>query len=93
MPNSLLEAKLPLLLLAKHVFLLGLSFVLCGIYILMWRSFTMQTYLTSSEWFMLDVVCLCIDVLEESRFSPWYIVGFALTPRMDAIVVTFLCTL
>lgn len=85
----LLEAKLPLLLLAKRVWLLGLSFVLCGIYILLWRSFTMQMHLTSSEWSMLDAVCLCIGVLEESRFSPWYIVGFTLAPRMDA----FLCTL
>lgn len=91
----LLEAKLPLLLLARHVFLLGLSFVLCGIYILMWRAFTkfMQIHLSSSEWFMLDAVCLCIGVLEESRFSPGYIVGFTLTPTMDATVDAFLCTL
>lgn len=46
----LLKAELPLLLLAKHVFLLGLSFLLCGIYILMWRrSFSMQMHLTSQN--------------------------------------------
>lgn len=66
--------------------------LLCVIYILMWRrSFSMQIHLTSTEWFMLDVVCLHSGALEK-RFSLWCTDRFTLTPQMGVIVVAFLCT-
>lgn len=75
------KAELPFSFWAKHVFLLGLSFLLCGIYISAWTSLSMQMCLTSAERLLLDAALSVWWCAGRKQIFLWCTDQFTLTQQ------------